>query len=113
MKTELPQEKKLIVEYRVEGGCLGPTGGDYVDGFCDFARNELASWEAGLINWVFVPRKDKSLAELQYKIEARNLSREQAKKFLQSFGKNIDEIEAEVDETIMVLINEYMSKQRA
>lgn len=111
MKTELPQEKKLIVEYRVEGGCLGPTGDNYVDGFCDFARIELASWEADLINWVFVPRKDKSIAELQYKIEEKNLSREQAKRFLQSFGKSIDELEAEIDETLFVLIDEYMSKQ--
>jgi len=111
MKIELPQEKKLIVECRVEGGCLGPVGDDYVDGFCDFVSKEFSSWEANIINWHVVPRTDKSLSELQYKLAGRSLSREQAKKYLELFEKNIDELEAEIEETLIVLIEEYMSKQ--
>jgi len=111
MNTKLPPEKKMTVECRVEGGCLGPTGDNYVVGFCDFAKNEFSSWEAELINWVVVPRTDKSLEEVQYKMLGRNLSRNQAKKYFELFGKNIDELEAEIDETLMVLIDEYMSKQ--
>ena len=111
MNIELPSEKKITVECRVEGGCLGPQGDDYVVGFCDFAKNELSTWEVNLINWEVVPRRDKSFAELQYKMLGRNLSRDQAKKYFELFGKNIDEFESELDETLMVLIDEYMSKQ--
>ena len=111
MGVELPQEKKLIVECRIEGGCLGPTGDDYVEDFCDFVKNEFSSWEENLITWEIAPRWDKSQLERHYKVAGRNLSRSQAEKYLKLFGKNINELEAEIDETIMVLINEYMSKQ--
>jgi len=111
MQTTLPQDKKLTVECRVEGGCLGPVGDNYVEGFCHFVQKEFSSWEAELLNWQVVPRQDKALPELQYKLVGRNLSRGQARKYLESFGKNIDEFEAEIEETLIVLIEEYMSKQ--
>lgn len=111
MKIELSEENKLTVECRVEGGCLGPKGDDYVDGFCDFVSKQFSSWEADLLIWQVVPRHEKSLSELQYKLQGRNLSRSQAKKYLESFGKNIDELEAEIDESLIVLIEDYMSTQ--
>ena len=30
--------KKLLVMYRIEPGCLGPQGADYVEEFCVFAK---------------------------------------------------------------------------
>jgi len=112
MGIELPQEKKLIVECRIEGGCLGPTGDDYVEDFCDFVKSEFSSWETNIITWEITPRWDKSQLERQYKVAGRNISWSQAEKYLKLFEKNIDELEAEIDESIMVLITEYMSKQR-
>jgi len=110
MHTEIPEDNKLIVECRIEAGCLGPAGDEHVVGFCDFAKHEFSSWEKEVIQWRFMPRLDESSAELQYKFAEKNLSRGQAKKYLLRFEKNIDELEAEIDETLLVLINEYMSQ---
>ncbi len=37
----LPDEKKLLVTYRVESGCLGPEGECYVSSFCEFAQRKI------------------------------------------------------------------------
>lgn len=111
MKAELPQEKKLIVECRIEGGCLGPVGDDYINGFCDFAKVELASFYAYLINWQVVPRRDKSLSETQYKIASRNVSPEQARKYFELLNEDIDVFESALDDKLILLIEQYMSKQ--
>jgi len=111
MQIKLPPDQKMTVKCRVEGGCLGPTGDDLVSGFCDFVQSELSSWEVDLLSWKVTPRSDNSLPELQYKLAGRNLSHEQAKRYLKSFNKNIDELEAEIHETLIVLIDEYMNKQ--
>ncbi|MCK4743947.1 MAG: hypothetical protein KAT25_09025 [Sulfuriflexus sp.] len=111
MKTELPQEKKITAECRVEGGCLGPVGDDYVDGFCNFAKDELAFVYAHIVNWQIVPRRDKSLSEMQYKVANKNLSKNQAKKYFELFGEDINEFESLLDDKLIALIEQYMSKQ--
>jgi len=110
MNIEIPEDNKLTVECRIEAGCLGPAGDEHVVDFCDFAKREFSSWETEVINWRFMPRPDESLAELQYKFAGKNLSREQARKYLLRLEKDIDELEAEIDETLLVLIDEYMSQ---
>jgi len=110
MKPELPQEKKLIVECRIEGGCLGPVGDDYVDGFCDFAQVELVSFYANLVNWQVVPRRDKSLSETQYKMASRNVSPEQARKYFELLGEDIDVFESLLEDQLIILIEQYMNK---
>ncbi len=35
---ELADDKKLHLLYRVEPGCLGPTGADTIERFCEYAN---------------------------------------------------------------------------
>ena len=111
MNEFLEKEKKLVVEYRFEGGCLGPAGDNYVDGFCEFAKGKILSIEPGLVVLNVVPRKEKTLAEVQYKLVGRNLTRDQARKFFERFGKNIDDFEATIDDELVALVPLYMSQQ--
>ena len=39
--TELDNNKKLLVTYRVEGGCLGPVGHTHIDKFCEYAQENM------------------------------------------------------------------------
>ena len=41
MENRLPLYKKLLVMYRIEPGCLGPQGADYVEEFCVFAKQKI------------------------------------------------------------------------
>ena len=111
MNIKLPAEKKLIVECRIESGCLGPVGDDYVDGFCDFAQIELAPFLGHLVNWQVVPRRDKSLSETQYKMANKNVTPEQAKKYFKLLGEDIDVFESLLEDQLILLIEHYMSKQ--
>ena len=70
MKNELPltENRKLSVTYRVEAGCLGPDGVNYIADFCKFAQSALQTLDSDYIVWLIVHRKDKTLPETQYSV---------------------------------------------
>jgi len=91
MKIELPltQEKKLTVIFRIEPGCLGPKGEEHVDKFCEFAQKKIDSVDADYVSWIIQSRHDKSLPEMEYKINNKKLNHEQAEKYLNLFKKEL------------------------
>jgi len=110
MKTDLPltKDKKLTVLCRVEPGCLGPDGQDHIKDFCTFTQKEVESIYAKFIHWNIVPRDDKSLPEMQYQIGSKQLTQERAAKYLKLFGKDLEQLEEKLHETIAHLINRYL-----
>ena len=72
----LAQNKKLTVIYRLEPGCLGPQGLDHIDNFCYFAQEKVQSIDSDIIIWKVLPRNDKILPEMEYKLNNKKLSRE-------------------------------------
>ena len=106
--SPLPQDKKLTVIFRVEPGCLGPTGEELVDAFCEFAQKKIMPLDADFIHWQIVPRKDKSEAELQYRINDKILSHEQASKYLTLFDKSLDVFEEHLNDNLAMYIDEYL-----
>jgi hypothetical protein len=108
--TELSQEKKLTVLCRVEPGCLGPDGKDHIEGFCRFALMAMQLTHSAFIHWVIIPRYDKTLPEIQYQVNDRNLSDAQAAKYLILVGKNASQFTIELDEKLARLIELYLEK---
>lgn len=104
----LPEGKKLLVTYRVESGCLGPTGASKVVGFCEYAQENIKSLDAEYITWNIVPRHDKALPEMQYGILDRRITHAQAEKYLAVFGKVLDEFEGHLVEKLALFIDDYM-----
>ena len=102
MQLPLPRDKKLTVLYRVEPGCLGPDGKQHIDAFCKFA--ELVSRAIHEQS----PRHDKTLAETQYKVGDKNLSHDQAARYLHMFGKQLDEFEEHLHDALASSIDEFM-----
>lgn len=108
--TQLADENKLTVVYRIEPGCLGPTGKDHVEACCAFAQQAMQSIESGFISWQIVPRFDKTLPELQYQVVNKKLDTDKTEKYLQLFDRNLADFENNVHERISVLIEQYLDR---
>jgi hypothetical protein len=105
-----PDDKKLTVISRVEPGCLGPQGHQHIDEFCRFAQKQADAIDSQLVRWLIVPRTDKTLAETQYEIGEKRLSRDKAVRFLETFDASLDEMEAQLDDNLSRLIERYLGR---
>ncbi len=104
----LPQDKKLTVLFRVEAGSLGPNGKDHVEPFCKFAEKELQTLDSNYIHWEIVPRHDKSLPEMDFKVNGKKLSHDKAARYLEVFDQDLDQFELHLAGSISRLIGEFM-----
>ena len=112
MKSALPlsQDNKLSLIYRVEPGCLGPTGDGLVDDFCEFAGEKLQSLNTDYLDCQFIPRRNKTSPEMQYSVAQKKLSHSQAEKYLALFDENLAEFEDDLNDALTSLINEFMGR---
>lgn len=106
----LTQDKKLNVIFRVEPGCLGPEGADHIDSFCKHAQTVMEPIDSGFVHWEITPRNDKALPEMQYRITNKNMSHDQAEKYLALFDKSLDEFEGHLHDKLAMLIDEYLKR---
>ena len=107
----LPDDKKLKLTYRLEPGCLGPKGGDYIEGFCQFASKKVEALDADYILWNIIPRFDKHLTEMAYSVSDKHLSDKQADQYLRIFDKTLEEFEDNIQNECIALITQYMDQQ--
>lgn len=106
----LPDNKKLAVTYRIEPGCLGPQGFNYIEGFCQFAEQNVQSLDADFIHWRIIPRHDKTLNEMAYSVAEKQLTQKQADQYLQIFSKTLEEFEDHIQDECIALMTQYMTK---
>ena len=83
----------IMVLYRVEPGCLGPDGKFFIEDFCAYANEAFENVQREHIDWLFVPRHDKSLPEIQYQYRDRNLSRKMAQTLFSMKHIDIEQFE--------------------
>lgn len=100
----------LEVIYRVEPGCLGPQGKDYIEDFCKFSQPLVTAHTAGFMRWVLIPRFDKSLPEMQCTLAGRTLSQSQAERYFAVYGADASALEAELNEQLTLLIDQYFGR---
>lgn len=112
MTASLPlsDEMKLTVIFRVEPGCLGPQGASVVDEFCLLAQNYVKSLDSDYVIWSIIPRNDKTLPEVQYRVRGKNMTHSQAEKYLSLFDKSLDEFELHLDDRLAELIDKFMAR---
>ena len=112
MNTSLPipQEQKLTVTYRVEPGCLGPAGANHVRKFCKYAEQEVSNLDADFIHWKIAPRFSKSVSEMRYTVNQKQLTHDRADQYLHLFGKNLDEFESHLEEKLAELIDGFFER---
>jgi hypothetical protein len=106
----LKDDKKLAVTYRVEAGCLGPDGLNYIADFCNFAQVELQKTDSDYIIWTIVHREDKTLPEIQYGLVGKIIGSDKADKYLSLFGTTLDDFESHISEHLETLIHQFMRR---
>lgn len=100
----------LILLYRVEPGCLGPQGSDYIDGFCDFAAQHLSQSNMAHATLQLQPRRDKTLDEMLYKLSNKRLTDEQVSRYFHTIKVSRDDFEEAVFKKIATLIEQYLGR---
>lgn len=106
----LPEDKKLLVTYHVESGCLGPEGKLHVSEFCRFAQKEFKAINSDYISLSIIPRSNKKAPEMQYNLINKTMNYSQAKQYLAVFGKCLDEFEGHLGDQLAALIDEFMER---
>lgn len=100
----------LEVIYRVEPGCLGPQGKEYIADFCQFAQPLVTAHTAGFMRWILQPRFDKSLPEMQCTLAGRTLSSSQATRYFALYQADAEQLEMELNEQLTLLIDQYFGR---
>lgn len=101
---------KITVICRVEPGCLGPDGADHVEAFCKLGQREFNAIDPEIIDWEIIPRFNKSLPELQYKIRGRNLNEQQSELYLKALGKEPSAFEEALFKQLTLSVNHYFGR---
>ena len=104
----LPSDKQLAVLFRLEPGCLGPQGIDFVEEFCSFINKQPP--ELHYARFHFVARYDKKLPEWEYSINKRNLNDEKVALYLNLFQTNKHSFEEEIEELLVQRIELFFSR---
>ena len=108
MKTHT--QALFALTYRVEPGCLGPQGSDYIDGFCEFANQSLNQRSLSIAGLHLQPRRDKTLDEMQYRLGNKRLSDEQVSRYFHTINASRDDFEEDVFKQIATLIEQYLGR---
>ncbi|WP_394201743.1 hypothetical protein [Shewanella waksmanii] len=94
---------------RIEPGCLGPNGAELVESFCKHAYEELKLFHPKLVNWIPLPRYDKSLPEFEYRVLDKKISRQQAIKLVEVLGGDLSDLEDLFNDKITELIFVFLA----
>lgn len=100
----------INVLYRLEPGCLGPTGEQHIEAFCSLANQALTQFYDRVVSFQIEPRYDKSLPEVSYAMGPKKLSNAQAATCLQVFDIDLDDFEDELHGKISHLTGQYLAR---
>ena len=101
---------KITVICRVEPGCLGPDGADHVEDFCQYAQKQFNQVDTDAVDWEIIPRFDKTLDEVQYKLKSRILSDQQTGLYLKALGKDQNLFEDVMFQQLTDSVNRYLNR---
>lgn len=110
VNNTLPIEKKITVIFRIEPGSLGPDGKEHVEEFCEFAQTQLQACAEDYLNWIIVPRFDKTLAEMKFQLGNKVLNEQQTVKYLNMFGEDFDHFEEQLEDNLEAIINQFFGR---
>ena len=106
----IPENKKMLVLFRVEPGALGPDGREYIEEFCDFAQLQLQACAKPYIIWSIIPRFDKQLVEIEFQFAGKKLPANKANQYLNVFGDNLADFEDQLENHLEAIINQYFGR---
>lgn len=106
----IPKEKKLLLTYRVEPGCLGPDGINFIKDFCKHAADAFINHHEHYVAYQFVPRYDKSLVEMEFTINNKRLSDAKANQYMSLFTQTLEGFEEDLQDQLTSLIDTFFGR---
>ena len=106
----MSEKKSIGVLYRLEPGCLGPTGDEHVVPFCELVNKAMPSLHKGTINFQVEPRLDKSAPEISYTFNNKLLSTAQAESCLKALALELGDFEDELHDKMTHLTGQYLAR---
>ncbi|WP_051143771.1 hypothetical protein [Psychromonas hadalis] len=100
----------MTVIFRMEPGSLGPDGAQYINEFCEFAQMQLQACSEPYIRWTIVPRLDKTLAEMEFKLASKKLTTAKAAQYLAVFSEDLAHFEEQLENNLEAIINQYFGR---
>lgn len=107
MPTEIAT---LSVIYFIEADCLGAKGEQKIISFCPFLSQRLNQTKNSPCIWKAQPLIDRQKPHFQYFIIQKKLTSKQAQIYLQALNIDIKSFENSIDELVVDLIDEYLSR---
>ena len=108
--VSIPEEKKLLLIYRVEPGCLGPDGISYIKDFCKHAGDTFTNHHSNYVVYQFIPRYDKFLAEMEFSINNQRLSEKKASQYMSLFAQTLEGFEEDLQNQLTSLIDMFFGR---
>lgn len=108
--SQLKDDQRISIVFRVEPGSLGPEGSEHAEEFCRYATGEFHTLNKDFANWIIIPRYNKQLPELEYRINQKSLPPVKARQYLALFKQDIAKFEEEVEERIAELVEEFFER---
>ena len=110
LASSIPENRKIQAIFRMEPGSLGPDGRDHVDEFCTFAQLQLQACASAHIILSIIPRHDKNLAEMDYHVASKKLTRSKAEQYLSLFGESLADFEEQLEDHLEAIIDQYFGR---
>lgn len=98
------------ISYLVEAGCLGAQGIQKIDGFCAFLTQKLNPSFPSFCSWDIRPKVDIHQRHIQYTLNKKKLTIDQATRYLDAHDHNIKTFEDKIDDFVIDLIEEYLGR---
>jgi len=100
----------FTVSYFLESGCLGAQGAQRIDGFCKFVTIKIKQSFPAFCSWDIKPLIDSQQRHIQYTLNQKTLTLEQAKRYLDAQQQDIKLFEDSVDDFVIDSIEEYQGR---
>lgn len=95
---------------RIEPGCLGPDGPLHAEQFCQFATAPFNRLGGQSIHWELEARFDKTLPEIEYRLNDHKLTYEQAQRYLEMSDLDLKEQEHQASDLLSELIDVFFEE---
>ncbi|MFM2480536.1 hypothetical protein [Celerinatantimonas sp. YJH-8] len=101
----------LELTMRIEPGCLGPDGINKALPFCQFAEEPFHRLGGQALHWQIEPRFDKTLPEIEYRLQDKKLTQEQAERYLSLLELKLAEQEEQASALLSELVETFLAEQ--
>jgi hypothetical protein len=105
----IPNDKKLMVIYRLESDCLGQVGNKQIHEFCHYVTKSVKPVDSDFVVWLLLPRLTPNEHEIEYRVDGKLMTYEQVVKYLAVFNREYSIFEESLNEAVLKQIDRYFS----